>query len=201
MVEPEHTHDTEFCKARMAEIMDTRPMTQALLDEYQTLSLQVMAMELKARAEQRRERAYPVAGFSVRWDLRTHHVHLYVDTTPLPRGWVLFSYAQTVRDEINLVCTIQFRDMVGSKTLPLDATEEDACAQGIVGIDRVGAYEVMDSDWIASLGATIERPVHHYCFVFKAVRIEILAGEMVVSSGPGKLSDALRELMTGPAET
>jgi hypothetical protein len=183
----------------MIEILGTRPLSLEMFQEYEALHVRVMAMELEALAEQRRERAYPVAELKVRWDRRTQNIHLYVDTSPLPHGWVLFSHAMSVRDEMDLVCNIQFHDMVGTKNVRRGDSEdnENEYVSGIVGVDGLGVYEVVDSNWIASLATTLERSVHHYCFVFTDVIIEILAGEMVVVSGPGKLSNALRELLAG----
>jgi hypothetical protein len=184
-----HVDEIDRCKARMDEIANTRPGNLELVSEYESLHERVKELELELAAFENKARAYRVAAIDVRWDLRTQHIQILMDAVYHRTVTVVFLHAAKIEEDLTRISTFSFSRAEGLRTGPVSRIKGIEYLLDIVGLDRLGFYEIADSSWKASLSANVVSGTRHLCLVFADVIIEVLACDFSASSIPGRLED------------
>lgn len=176
------------CRARMEAISEIRPSSMELFNEYAELKTRVMQLEFEALAYERQERAISMTECPITWDLRTENVHIYFDALIRRRAHVIFTHADSVREQLSKVSVLRFSRIAAVKAERLAFTDNNLYVCGITGIANLGMFEVLDSNWkVIEPGCG-----RHFVLVFANLVVQVLAQDFDSVTSQERLSAVVR---------
>jgi hypothetical protein len=190
MLNNELTQRMNYVKSRMEAIATIRPSNMELIEEFMLLKKELVESERKLSEIEGKEFATPLEAPPTWWDNRTQKVLLFSDCSTRRKTTLAFRHASKPMGPEDHVTAIMFENVLASRAKVVSSDESFNYSSGIVGIDRLGIFQVQNSKWLIDILNDQQEAMFHYCIVFTHHLFEFLSTNYNIKSADTKAQGA-----------